>query len=370
MLIMETNSLNFESILNIIFKTTTKSAQFFADCYLKKDLSIISRWKNNIVVPKIEDLLKIAEFAVSESTGVQRIVMKDEIKKILKGSPIKKDILEVILEKENFEDFLIETLSALSIDYEYIISENDQLKPCDNKTQQNKNNAAVDLGTYVKALHDNAEDVAGNYTGVVQFDLLMLKQKGKDSKKFEDNAKKDIDISFSAKQGDLNKISKYILNRMTIGIIVLVSISGFLIAQASDNNHSKGPNSSKGVIPTVAVTTAADPTPEEFKTHAPNEADMSKLNKTPVLKSETLADDSNIRTQTPILTPAPTPSPVQKAKESLSSKKPAGTNTTNVTDNDNNNSTNTGVINNFNINFEGNDNDLAVGNSTIIREDD
>lgn len=174
---MESNALNFESILNVIFKTTTKSAQFFADCYLRKDISIISRWKNNTVVPKIEDLRKIVEFAVSESTGVQRIVMKDEIIKILKASPLKKDILEVILEKENFEDFLTETLSALSIDYGYIIGENNELKPCDNKTQQYKNNTAVDLETYAKSLHDNAEDVIGNYTGVVQFDLLMLKQK-------------------------------------------------------------------------------------------------------------------------------------------------------------------------------------------------
>ncbi|WP_205410212.1 hypothetical protein [Acetivibrio cellulolyticus] len=301
--------------------------------------------------------------------------MKDEIIKILKASPLKKDILEVILEKENFEDFLTETLSALSIDYGYIIGENNELKPCDNKTQQYKNNTAVDLETYAKSLHDNAEDVIGNYTGVVQFDLLMLKQKEKDNKKFTGNAKKDIDISFSAKQGDLNKISKYMLNRMTIGIIVLVSISGFLIAQASDNNKGKGPNSNEGVIPTVAVTTAATPTPAESKTFAPNDADMSKSNKTPVLKSETFADDSNIRTQTPILTPAPTPSPAQKAKESLSSEKPEDKNTTTynkVIDNNNSNtsSTNTGVINNYNINFEGNDNDLAVGNSTIIKEND
>ncbi|OPZ87209.1 MAG: hypothetical protein BWY74_03454 [Firmicutes bacterium ADurb.Bin419] len=374
---MRNSAINFENILNIIFKTTTKSAQFFADCYLKKDISIISRWKNNIVVPKIEDLRKIVEFAKSESTGVQRVVIKDEITKLLKSSPIKKDILEIILEKENFEDFLMETLSALSIDYKDIISENNEDNICDQKTQQCKDFKSIDKETH-ESNHNEEKDVVGNYTGVVQFDLLMLRKKGKKQTEFAGEIKKDIDLSLSAKQGDINKIGKYILNRMTIGIIVLVSISGFLITQAADNGHNKGSKDtypSEGITPvvTAAVTTPVKSTPIVSKIHTPSESDGNKLNKTPIPTPETLLDDYIIQTQTPILVPAPTPSSSQEIYVSPASKKGQDKSSTTYNketdhNNSNTNSTNNGVINNFNITFEGNDNDIAVGNSTIIKE--
>ncbi len=375
---MRDNAINFENILNIIFRTTTKSAQFFADCYLRKDISIISRWKNNTIIPKIEDLRKIVEFAISESTGVQRVVMRNEITKLLKSSPIKKDILEVIIEKESFEDFLTETLSALSIEYKEIICESNEAILFDKKKQQRKESESIDVETCSSNSHSE-NDIVGNYTGVVQFDLLMLKQKEKSNDKFEGNIKENLNLSFSAKQGDINKIGKYLLNRMTIGIIVLVSISGFLIAQAADNSHNKGPKDIPSIEETtpeaiVSFTAQVESTPVVSKNHTPSKTNTSKLNKTPIPQPENLVENYIIQAQTPINPPTPTPSLPKKTSVSPESKKGQDKSTdtyskeTNI-DNSNTNSTNNGVINNYNIHFEGDDNDIAVGSSTIINED-
>ena len=127
-------SINLGKALNIIFKTTTKSAQIFADFYLRKDISIISRWRNNVVIPKSGDLRKIVEFTLNESTGVQRIVIKDELIKLLNNSSIKKEIKNVILEKDSFEDFLVEFLSALTIERD-MAKENIRQKTSSNNTR-------------------------------------------------------------------------------------------------------------------------------------------------------------------------------------------------------------------------------------------
>ncbi len=371
---MQNKALNVENILNIIFKTTTKSAQFFADSYLKKDISIVSRWKNNTVVPKVEDLRKVVEFAVSESTGVQRVVMKEEIIKLLDNSSLKRDIHKVIVEKEDFEDFLIEALSILTVDYENIISKCNNPINHNTNAQQCKDNKSDEPEAHSCKISGNEKDVIGNYTGVVQFDLLMLKQKGKENKEYADSDKNNINLSISAKQGDINKIIKHILSRMTIGIIVLVSISGFLIAQASDNSQLRTlKNTYSNTVVTPAATTLAISTPISSRT--PIKTAIIETNKSADLKSKTLSDDNIAQLNTPVVTSkhASNSTSIPKVTDHSPSKPPEGEHTPAFNKDasiSNPNSNNTGIINNFNINIEGNNNKLASGNSIIISEDD
>ena len=50
---------DMKTLLEIIFKYTKKNARILADRYLLKDVSIISKWRNNVVCPKMMILLKL-----------------------------------------------------------------------------------------------------------------------------------------------------------------------------------------------------------------------------------------------------------------------------------------------------------------------
>ena len=75
---------DMKTLLEIIFKYTKKNARILADRYLLKDVSIISKWRNNVVCPKNDDIVKIVEFVNDEATISQKELIRDNIRNYLK----------------------------------------------------------------------------------------------------------------------------------------------------------------------------------------------------------------------------------------------------------------------------------------------
>jgi len=101
-----------KTLLQIIFKYTKKNAKILADEYLLKDVSIISKWRNNVIYPKNDDILKIVEFVNNETTSSQKELIRDNIEELLKKAPIKSKIRDIILNTEDFNEFLKEAISV------------------------------------------------------------------------------------------------------------------------------------------------------------------------------------------------------------------------------------------------------------------
>ncbi|GEM_PF-5260813 len=124
---MEIKIFTIKDLLEVIFSTMDRSAGYFADAYLLKSVSIISKWKSKKVKPQKEDINKIVEFVVNESTIVQQKTIRDKINGLVNESSLSTDIKEFILCIEDFELFLKETLTiAVSKDsscFEAVIHE-------------------------------------------------------------------------------------------------------------------------------------------------------------------------------------------------------------------------------------------------------
>lgn len=373
---MTDNALNIENVLSIIFKTTTKSAQFFADFYLRKDISVISRWRNNNVIPKTEDIAKIVEFSVKESTGVQQLVIRDQITKIINNSSLKEEIKDIIINKESFEGFLTETLSALTVSYDSIIMNADNIKSFSGEKKPNYSNNDPDQSNIQKKnIFADAENIEGDYTGIMKFDLVMLNKKNKMYKPSSDD-KKNIDGTIHLNDRDMSRIKKYILSRISLGIIVTVIVSGIIIAQASSNFQN---TSSKN----VSDDNISTPTPElnqssSFPAILDNN-EISKDNTTATTTPEILPTPSNSPTDpTPTPTLAPTPQKTSLAKDNkpLHSSK---TDIENATSNKDTTDTKTGKTDNsdnskapsvnINIEFEGDQNNIGAGKDIIIERE-
>jgi len=89
---------------------------FFADSYLFKDPSIISKWKIGRALPSNDDIEKIVTFTVNEMTGNQHKILRSALEDLIRNSIIDKDITidneikESLLSIEDFKNFLSEVL--------------------------------------------------------------------------------------------------------------------------------------------------------------------------------------------------------------------------------------------------------------------
>ncbi|WP_010681224.1 NPCBM/NEW2 domain-containing protein [Acetivibrio cellulolyticus] len=129
-----TDDYSLKVIFEVIFKVTRKNANVLADMYLLKDKSIISKWKNRKNTPKAEDIKKIVEFVISESTTSQKKIIRDSIENQLKDSSIKKEVKDIILNIEDFSEFLVEAISLAASDDQPLDKEiNSEDQSADNK---------------------------------------------------------------------------------------------------------------------------------------------------------------------------------------------------------------------------------------------
>jgi hypothetical protein len=359
--IMEKNTFSLENVLNIIFRTTTKSAQIFADLYLRKDVSIISRWKNNSSTPKIEDFRKIVDFTVNESTAVQRVAMKDEIKRLLNYSSLNEEIKTVIFQKEGFDDFLLETLSASAFANQNDISTTNSIEHYSKDKNQN----------YLKR-QNSTIDIDGVYTGTINFDVVLRRT---DEQESVASGKGDIHLNsnlVNSSKKKFGKAKKSILSGTILSIVVLGIASSFFIAQAaynipdaqtskvSQNTVMSEPNNnvkSQSSLPSQKISNADDITAVKVE-----EATLSPL-----------------PSSTPIQSPTPQNKYISENKISKSNnvsyeKKTHSKNNNNNNINSNNtNSHNNTVINNSknttsadkSITINGDNNIVVNGNSSI-----
>lgn len=109
---MKNNILDMRNVLELIFKTTKKKGNILADCYIIKDSSIISKWKNGKSKPLIEDLSKIVEFTYKESSEIQRKIIRNEIEVLILNSNLTESIKSSLLKISNSKEFLSEVLNV------------------------------------------------------------------------------------------------------------------------------------------------------------------------------------------------------------------------------------------------------------------
>ena len=118
---MQNYVVNIGDILDIILKTTRKSANILAHTYLIKDSSIISKWKRDKVKPTNEDILKIADFTLDESSETQRRIIRNEIEILIARSLLRDEIKDSLLHISDFSKFLCEVINISTTSYGNII---------------------------------------------------------------------------------------------------------------------------------------------------------------------------------------------------------------------------------------------------------
>ena len=102
---------SLKNLLEIIFESTNKNACILADSYLLKDISTISRWRNGKTLPKHDDIDKVIEFTIKESTVSQRMIIRTRIESLLIDSSLSEELKRTIIRNDDFSDFLRDSLS-------------------------------------------------------------------------------------------------------------------------------------------------------------------------------------------------------------------------------------------------------------------
>jgi len=211
-----TDTYDLKAILEIIFTITKKNAKTLADEYLLKDVSIISKWKNNVVYPRSYDISKIIEFVVSESTVSQKGIIRDNIEELLRKAPIKNKFKEIVFNTENFGEFLKEAISVSVFAFEQTaedicIVEDRSIKnmsKTDNETKQN-----------------------GSYTGTVELDFIL--PEGADVNL--QNLPAGTGIEFKGKlnltpRKRILKVANFLKSRSVLGVIIIWALSSSTVA--------------------------------------------------------------------------------------------------------------------------------------------
>lgn len=236
---MDKTFLSIRNILDIVFKITKKNANILADCYLIKDSSIISKWKNNRARPKNEDLYKIADFAHEESTGTQRKMIRNEIEILIYNSSLKEEIKESLLRIAEFREFLVEVLNVSTSSVGKTPKQNKLIvQPSEDCEFDRVSNSET-----ITAFHNSLE---GNYSGVVEFNLVLSKN-GEDGRKGTLSGVADYRTNISRSiKSRMGNLQKQIKSKSVLGTVLIVIITGFMVVQATNSNQN-----SKMTIPSV-----------------------------------------------------------------------------------------------------------------------
>ncbi len=214
---MEDNYFNLKNILGILFKITKKSANILADRYLLKEVSIISKWKNNKAEIKSEDISRIVEFAVKETSEVQRKMIRKEIVTIINCSSITEEIKEMIIGIKDFGEFIEESLNVCT-SWSYDVPD-----------VSTKNVFSEKLDSSNEYRLDLEKGIEGGYKGIVKFDLQLLKNKN--------TALKNSKINLIPRS-KLGNAKKFIEARSVLTVIFIVAILSYTFIQAGNNNKN------------------------------------------------------------------------------------------------------------------------------------
>lgn len=296
---------DMKTLLEIIFKYTKKNARILADQYLIKDVSIISKWKNNVIYPKNDDIFRIVEFVNNESTFSQKELIRDNIEELLKKAPIKSKIKDIIIRTEDFSEFLKEAISVSMSAYE----DNNALFSCEEE---------IRTGSIIKK--DRKSGGKGTYSGTVELDFNL--PEGEDINLQKLAMGKGIEF-----KGILNlipkkkaiKVTNFFKSSTALGVLLICLIPGTIIAFAvgiSSNNQSTSKNNTMhnksieaGMVPNASSTKSCD----EYSTPALDEKSLSISGAKDIdtqNKEELLKESEEV-----VSSPTPQPSHLPEAKE-------------------------------------------------------
>lgn len=292
---------NVGSVLEIILKVIKKNANILAHSYLLKDESIISKWKNNKVLPRNDDIAGIVKFVLGESTSAQRKIVRDQIEELVNRSTLKDELKNIILNTADFGDFIKEALSV-----SVTVSQNShEPKKCSKNESPGEN-----------VITDMVENGGGRYTGTLEFDLVIPDNQGI-------KAQDPSGIEFRGKvnliaRNKLIHVAKYVRKKSAFGAIVLWIVAGtFFIAYyaGAQNNRlevlsSKDTGTSNHVValkqdavitPIPATTVKPSFTPVPSSASAPKKEPVAKPSSTALAgkeKAQTVTKTKNTQNTT------------------------------------------------------------------------
>ncbi|HOV28401.1 MAG TPA: hypothetical protein PK566_18865 [Pseudobacteroides sp.] len=380
------DKLEFKTLLEMILKVTQKNASILADSYLLKDNSIISKWKTKRVTPKSYDIDKIIEFTLAESSASQRKILRDRIEALVINSEIEHEIKKLILDKDDFEDFLREALSVSVCD-SYSGQDNMYEKE-DTESIESKKDDSI-KGTVHKM--DN------RFRGTLEFDIAIPEKSLINSSTTSDFT--NLELKGTVNMSPKNKLyraTRYLTKTSVIVVITILALSGVFISSSLKQPSKDNLNVYNSKTSEIQENR---PLSESNADGSSGSAELSSTVPavTPILPTPTQAPEPTQPTNTikPSEAPASIPETAQgtgtsntnsnnsnsnnsnsnNSNSSNSNSNNANNNNTNIskTDNYNTNSNNT---NNSNINFSGNINIVGNGNDfyqgvdiSVIKED-
>lgn len=252
---MKNNIFDIRNVLELIFKTTKKKGNILADCYLIKDSSIISKWKNGKSKPSIEDLSKIVEFTYKESSEMQRKIIRNEIEGLILNSYLAESIKSSLLRISSFKEFLSEVLNVAT-------AGETNLKGASNLPGKAKK---LDVMKVIPS------DKDGDYTGEVEFNLTLSNEAGEKS----NIVLKGIG---SFRMGIMNApVKKKVTYASALGVIVVLVFAGFYSFNAGITSRAMD---KKPVISSESKIEQINSEPEKLKTET--EKTDTEVNKQPV----------------------------------------------------------------------------------------
>ncbi len=212
---------NLKTILEIIFKVTNKNANILAQRYLLKDESIISKWKKNKAFPRNDDISKIVEFVLCESTYSQRKIIMDNIVELLNTSEIDGGLKDIILNTKDYGEFLREAVSSS-------ISEQKNAPETEYPVGGGNFEGNIIAG-YI-------ENNNGRFTGNLSFDMLLAQ----DHKAESIHTDCEPGLEFNGKVNLVTgnkfvKASKHAKKAATFGVVFLLVASVIAIASSYSN---------------------------------------------------------------------------------------------------------------------------------------
>ncbi len=307
---MEDNCFNLKTILGILFKITKKNANILADRYLLKEVSIISKWKNNKTEIKSEDIYRIVDFAVKETSKVQRKMIRKEILTVIDCSSVTEEIKQMLTEIKDFGEFIEESLNVCT-SWSYDVPDADI-----------SNGLTGKLGSEDEYSLELDKGLEGGYKGIVKFDLELIKNNHESTSNKKNSLLKNSEINVIPRN-KLGNAKKFIEARSVLTVILIVAILSYTFIQASNNNKkvasdinptqaSQSANQSKKSVEAVQGEVAAKkdktvPTKksDENKTNPSRENENNNQKKSPasVDKSQNKTinrpkTNNNIKTQT------------------------------------------------------------------------
>lgn len=225
---MQNNTLNIKNVLELIFKTTKKKGNILAECYLIKNSSIISKWKNSKSKPSIEDLDKIVEFAYKESSDMQRKIIRNEIECLVINSSLKESMKNSLLKIPSFKEFLSEALNVVTSGKDGVQDSSNLLHNNDSVVKLDKSSNAKELD----AIKVFSGDKDGNYTGEVEFNFTLSNDNGEKS-----NVILSGIGSFS--MGIMNgSVKKKVGYASALGVIVVLIFAGLYSFSAGSKSQA------------------------------------------------------------------------------------------------------------------------------------